>query len=194
MAKGNGNTRGLFSSRTSEVRAYPGEVLYATEREMEALLRSATSRGEASRKIAEAVKEFKDKGQITATPINVGQADRSIRSHAESIGKPLQSDEMYFTGGAISHVMRGTKREAGIGVEERDIISFPGTKDRMEIYYDKNTGNYTYTDRKNKFVVQPNKRIKLGSGREKVVSLVTASKMREDGYTEFRMGKYTKIK
>ena len=148
----------------------------------------------ASQRLAKAIQELDKKGFITSLPICVGKADRTIREHANSIGTPLVNDKMYFRGNAIRHAIRSSKEEAGICVSDEDFIAFPTAKSRMEIYYDKSTRNYTYTDKLNKFVVKPNQRIKIATSREKVVSLVTASRLRENGYTEFKMGKYIRIK
>ena len=44
----------------------------------------------------------------------------------------------------------------------------------------------------NKYILEPNQKIKLANGRVYAVTLVTATKMRNT--TEFRMRKYIKIK
>lgn len=62
----------------------------------------------------------------------------------------------------------------------------------MSIYFDKETHRYTYTDYKNKYILEPNQKIKLANGRVYAVTLVTATKMRNTN--EFRMKKYKKIK
>ena len=61
MAKGNGNTRGLSSSRTSEVRAYTGEVLYASDAEMNALLNNAATK-------KQTVESFSGGGKVEIYP------------------------------------------------------------------------------------------------------------------------------
>lgn len=62
----------------------------------------------------------------------------------------------------------------------------------MSVYYDIETRRYTYTDYKNKFVLEPNQKVKLANGRVYAVTLVTATKMRDS--KEFNMRKYKKIK
>ena len=44
----------------------------------------------------------------------------------------------------------------------------------------------------NKYILEPNQKVKLANGRVYAVTLVTATKMRNT--TEFRMRKYIKIK
>ena len=146
----------------------------------------------ASANIGNAIKEYNEKGYITSLPINVGKVENEVARHAKSIGKPLENNTMYFTGNALVHSMRDMKQNEGIAVSAKDFKAFPKTKSSMKVYYDKSTGNYTYTNGKNKFVLQPNVRVKLKNGKKSVVSLVTATKMRS--VDEFNMGKYELIK
>lgn len=145
-------------------------------------------------KIRSALTERADKGFVSSGPIYVGKVDPAIVEHAKSMGNSLKSKAMYLRGKEIKHATRTAKQLAGISVSQDDLSQFPQDKIRMEIYYDTLTGNYTYTDRINKYVFKPNKSIRIRKQQKQAMSLVTASKLREGGYTEFRMKKYIKIK
>lgn len=158
----------------------------SSQSEKEAMLEKA------SNNIGSAIDEYKEKGFITSLPINVGKVDKEVVRHAKSIGNPLENNSMYFTGNALSHSMRDVKQNNGIAVTAEDFKSFPKNKSSMKVYYDKSTGNYTYTDGTNKFILKPNVKVKLKNGRKSVVTLVTATRMRSAD--EFNMGKYVLIK
>ena len=136
--------------------------------------------------------EFKEKGYITSHPILVGIVDDAVVFHAQEFGKPIKNKAIYFKNDELEHIWRDSKLTSGIAVSKEDVQSFPFTKSHMSIYYDSETKRYTYTDMKNKFVLETNVRIKLDNGKKEVVTLVTASKLR--GVDEFEMRKYTKIK
>ena len=146
----------------------------------------------ASQNIANAIDELIAKGYITSRPILVGDVENEVADFANSIGNPLQNKSMYFTGGGITHALRDTKQNKGVAVDNEDFVSFPFSKSKMSIYYDTETKRYTYTDGKNKFIVEPNAKVKLKNEKEAVVSLITATKMRRTD--EFCMDKYKKVK
>ena len=142
--------------------------------------------------IGAAYDEFKEKGYITAHPIFVGIIEDAIALHAQELRSPIKNKAIYFKNDALEHIWRDSKVNSGISVSKEDVQSFPFTKAKMDIYYDCETKRYTYTDYKNKFVLETNVKIKLDNGKKEVVTLVTASKLR--GVDEFEMRKYTKIK
>ena len=139
-----------------------------------------------------AYNEFKEKGCITARPICVGDVDDEVVNHAKEYGIPLISKGIYFNNDALEHIWRDSKVRSGIAVSKEDVQEFPFTKAYMTVYYDTETKRYTYTDLRNKFILETNVKIKLDNGKKEVVTLVTASKLR--GVDEFEMRKYIKIK
>ena len=145
-------------------------------------------------KLKMALDEYKEKGFITMAPIYIGVVDPLITAFAASIGKPILNDSIVFRGKEIAHSVRATKREKGINVEYNHFIAFPHEMTRMEIYYDTKTGNYTYTDRADKYIFKPNKIIKVACIQTRAFCLITASSFRKDGNTEFSMDKYIKTK
>lgn len=146
----------------------------------------------AAEAIGKALDEFADKGFITARPINVGEVDSVIEEHAKGMGSPLENRTMYFTNDALEHTQRDFKKGLGKAVSREDLMSFPKSKSSMNIFYDTNTGNYTYANNHSKFVLRPNQRVKLKNGKEAVVSLVTASET--GSMQEFNMANYVKLK
>lgn len=146
----------------------------------------------ASEAIGKALDQWENEGKITALPIRVGDVDKAVKEHAKGNGNPLANDSMYFTGKGLSHSRRASKIRDGIAVSKEDFKKFPQKKSSMKIYYDKTTNNYTYTDGRNKFVLQTNVKVKLKNGKISASTLVTASKLRDD--TEFVMEKYIRLK
>ena len=147
---------------------------------------------QASQNIANALQEFEQKGYITSKPILVGFVEDEVLDYSKKIGNPLHNRTMYFTGKSLVHARRVSKTNADIAVSPADFETFPSTKSSMRIYYDTETKRYTYTDGKNKFILEPNVPIKMCDGKILVVSLVTATKMRATD--EFNMQKYVKLK
>lgn len=143
-------------------------------------------------KIQEAFAELEQKGFITCQPIYIGTIEEEIIIFASNINEPIGNSELYFTGDAIRHSQRQSKANAGICVAKEDYCAFPNNKATMSIFFDLETHRYTYTDFSNKFIVQPNVKIKLYQEKTVVVSLVTASKVRD--ISEFGMRKYIRIK
>lgn len=139
-----------------------------------------------------AYNEFKEKGYITAHPIFVGDVDDAVVNHAKEYGIPLISRAIYFKNDALEHIWRDSKVHSGIAVSKEDVQEFPFAKAYMTVYYDTETQRYTYTDFRNKFILETNVKIRLDSGKKEIVTLVTASKLR--GVDEFEMRKYIKIK
>ena len=115
----------------------------------------------AYKKLRAAFAEFNQFGYITSPPILIGTVEDEIVYHARSIGRPLRSRTIYFRGDDLEHAKRDTKVAAGISVSQNDFCNFPFTKSSMSIYFDKETLRYTYTDYKNKYILEPNQRIKL---------------------------------
>lgn len=89
---------------------------------------------------------------------------------------------------SISHALRDSKKSKGIAVNDTDLISFPEKRHSLDLYYDGEA--FVYTDYKTKYIVKPNYKIKLSSGKEKVVAMITAGKTNG---IEFQLKKYIKI-
>ena len=138
--------------------------------------------------------EYHNTGYITAGPISVGKVDDAVLKHLSDRGGYLSRSELYITARGIIHAMRERKARAGIQVPESELIRFPGNKDEMSVFFDQITGNYTYTDFKNKYIFSTGVKVKLGGKTERLFCLVTATHLRNNGITEFGLGKYTKIK
>lgn len=147
---------------------------------------------QASQNLANALQEFEQKGYITSKPILVGFVEDEVFEYSKKIGNPLQNRTMFFTGKSLVHARRISKTNADIAVSPVDFETFPYTKSSMRIYYDTETKRYTYTDGKNKFILEPNVPIKMCDGKILVVSLITATKMRATD--EFNMQKYVNLK
>lgn len=148
-------------------------------------------RQEARKKIAKVIEDINSKGFSMEKPFKIGEVEKRLKDFANENGVALGSREMYMTTAQIAHSVRDTKKEKGLAVSEDDLKNFPIKMNSMDLYHDKETNNFTYSDGKNKYILNPNYEIKLENGKSKVVNYITASKMVDD--TEFSMRKYTKI-
>jgi len=137
--------------------------------------------------IADLIRDTKRDIRFPSYPFKIGKVGKDVEDFAKTNGIHLASKEIYFTRHALSHSQRATKGHKR--VSERDLIEFPIKKRYMDKYYDGES--FIYTDYKNKFIVHPNHKIKLPSGRKKVVNFVTAGVVTDKN--EFKLKKYKKI-
>lgn len=142
-------------------------------------------------KIMSVITDIEQNGYSTQPPFRVGMVDAEIRSYSNANGIELGSNSMYMSPAQIGHTMRALHAAKGIDISARELASFPRRKGGMEIYHDSNGDKFVYYDGKNKYVVQPNYRLKLPTGRTKVVNFITA--YRTNG-TEFNQRNFTKIR
>ncbi len=142
------------------------------------------------RKIRAVMQQLTANGISKARPFPIGRIDKVVLDYAERNGIALASKNVYISVKGITHTLRPTKVRDGVAVSKTAIIMFPQNMRKMAIYYD---GSFIYTDGKNKFVISPNYKVKLPSGKTYKTSFVTARKI--ESTDEFNdTNKYTKIR
>lgn len=141
--------------------------------------------------ISSIISDIKSKGFSTITPFVIGQIEERMEKFANKEGIKLGSSDIYMSSSSISHAIRDSKVVKQLSVSETDLQNFPTDRFVMDLYYDLESGNFTYTNGKTKYIINPNYEMKISRKKTKIVSFVTASIV-NDKY-EFRMRKYIKI-
>lgn len=97
---------------------------------------------------------------------------------------------MYTGQTSLFHHRGGKKAEKGKEAELEDIINMPKNIGRMDVFI--HSGALVFTDYKNKFVLQPNQRIKINRDKTIVTNHISSSKVK-DTSAFFRERGYKKI-
>ena len=112
-----------------------------------------------------------------------------MKSYAAKNGIALGSEHIFMSPKSIAHATRKSKQAKGLVVSDSELIEFPVSRRKMELYYDGEC--FIYTNRKSKFVIHPNYQMPTGRGKVRRVNFITAGVVREP--SEFDMLKYKKV-
>lgn len=146
----------------------------------------------AGEKIASVIAEIKRNGFTRNTePFPIGRVEERMKSFARENGVELASNSIHMTSKQIVHTFRDAKKDAGIDISEKELISFPKSRMKMDLYYNHENNTFVYTDNKSKFIIHPNYKVKSRKNKGKKVNYITASRMKDK--SEFNMKKYKKI-
>lgn len=145
--------------------------------------------GKAAEKIARVLSDIRRQGFSSVSPFSVGQVEKRMKDYAESHGITLGSKEIYMSSRSISHTIRDSKQAKGLAVSVNDMLSFPKSRRKMELFYDGH--GFVYTNRRTKYIIHPNFEIKTKSGKTRKVMFVTAGRVTNPD--EFNLPKYKKI-
>lgn len=148
-----------------------------------------TGMGKAAEKIARVLSDIRRQGFSSVSPFSVGRVEKRMKDYATSHGIALGSGQIYMSSRSISHTMRDSKQAKGLTVSTNDLLSFPKSRRRMELFYDGH--GFVYTNRKTKYIIHPNFEIKTKSGKTRKVMFVTAGIVTNPD--EFSLPKYKKI-
>jgi hypothetical protein len=145
--------------------------------------------GKAAEKIARVLSDIRRQGFSSVSPFSVGAVEKRMKEYAKTHGITLGSEQIYMSSHSIAHTMRDTKVKTGMAISASDLMSFPKSRRKMELFYD--GSGFVYTNRKTKYIIHPNYKIKTNSGKVKRVMFVTAGVVRNPN--EFNLPKYKKI-
>lgn len=145
--------------------------------------------GKAAEKIARVLSDIKRQGFSSVSPFSVGQVEKRMNDYARRNGIMLGSKQIYMSSRSISHTMRDSKQAKGLAVSANDMLSFPKSRRKMELFYDGN--GFVYTNRRTKYIIHPNYEIKTKNGKTRKVMFVTAGIVTNPD--EFSLPKYKKI-
>lgn len=148
---------------------------------------------QASHTIKQVITDLENGSFSTQAPFSMGKLETEIVKYAREHEIDIADGKITMTVKQITHTLRTSKAEKGIGVSKEHLIEFPVRRNKMEIYHDSSNQSFIYYDRSRneKFVVRTNYILKDRKGRRKVVNYITASKTNP---REFGLPKYRKIK
>ena len=144
----------------------------------------------ASRRISNVIRHLKEDGYSRYDSFPIGKVERRMEIFAKEHNIELNGKQVYMNSTQISHARRDFKQNKGIAVSDKDLIDFPKNRRKMRLYFDTNKKNFVYTDFKSKFVIQPNRKIKVFNHKAIKTNFVTASKTSSQ---EFNMKNYIEI-
>ena len=148
-----------------------------------------TGMGKAAERIAVVLADIRRQGFSSVSPFSVGSVEKRMKEYAARNGITLGGGQIYMSYNSIAHSMRDAKKAKGLAVSERDLMSFPKSRRKMELYYDGR--GFVYTNRKTKYIIHPNYKIKTRNGKTKKVMFLTAGVVTDP--KEFELPKYKKI-
>lgn len=118
-----------------------------------------------------------------------GKIERRMRDFATTHAIELASQHFYMGPKSLTHARRDTKVRDGAVVSIDAIAEFPQKRRNMDLYWD--GSSFIYTDYKNKFILNPNYKVKQKGGKVKRVNFVTATRVTDS--KEFKLPKYKKV-
>lgn len=145
----------------------------------------------ASRRISNVISHLKEDGYSRYESFPIGKIESRMEKFAKEHNIELNGKQIYMNSTQIAHSRRALKQNKGIAVSDQDLIDFPKNRRSMRLYYDTNKRNFVYTDFRSKFVIQPNRKIKVFNHKAIKTNFVTASKTSSQ---EFNMKNYIEIK
>ena len=139
--------------------------------------------------IALVLSDIRQKGYSSVQPFSIGKVEERMMLFAQANNVTLASDDLYMSAKQLKHSMRASKEEKGLVVADSDLINFPQSRFKMDLYYDGEC--FIYTDGESKFIVHPNYQMKVSREMVKLVNFITATKRTDK--KEFNGKRYIKI-
>ena len=133
--------------------------------------------------------DIRQKGFSAIQPFSIGEVEQRMKSFAAINNIVLSSDQLYMSAKQLQHCMRASKDAKGLVVSEDELVRFPKTRFRMDLYYDGEC--FIYTDGVSKFIIHPNYKMKVNRDQIKLVNFITAT--RRTDKKEFNGKRYIKI-
>jgi hypothetical protein len=134
--------------------------------------------------------DIQQKGYSAIQPFDIGEVEQRMINFAEANNIPLASNRLYMSAKQLQHCMRASKDAKGLVVSPDELVRFPKSRYKMELYYDGEC--FIYTDKTSKFIVHPNYKMKVSREHVKLVNFITATRVKDP--MEFTLPKYTQIK
>ncbi len=101
----------------------------------------------------------------------------------------LACNQLYMSAKQLQHCMRASKGAKGLVVSAEELVRFPKSRFKMDLYYDGEC--FIYTDEISKFIIHPNYKMKVNRDQVKLVNFITAT--RRTDKKEFNGKRYVKI-
>ena len=113
-----------------------------------------------------------------------------MKHFAQNNGIALACEQLYMSAKQLQHCMRTSKGAKGLVVSAEELVRFPKSRFKMDLYYDGEC--FIYTDEVSKFIIHPNYKMKVNREQVKLVNFITATRVKDP--MEFTLPKYKKVK
>ena len=133
--------------------------------------------------------DIQQKGFSAIQPFSIGDVEERMKSFASVNNIVLASNQLYMSAKQLQHCMRASKDAKGLVVSQDELVRFPTTRFKMDLYYDGEC--FIYTDGVSKFIIHPNYKMKVSREHVKLVNFITATRIKDP--MEFTLPKYKKI-
>ena len=134
--------------------------------------------------------DIEQKGFSAIQPFSIGDVELRMKHFAQNNGIALACEQLYMSAKQLQHCMRASKRAKGLVVSAEELIRFPKSRYKMDLYYDGEC--FIYTDEVSKFIIHPNYKMKVNREQVKLVNFITATRVKDQ--MEFTLPKYKTVK
>ena len=133
--------------------------------------------------------DIEQKGFSAIQPFSIGDIEQRMMQFAQNNSVTLASNQLYMSAKQLQHCMRASKGAKGLVVSKEELVRFPKSRFKMDLYYDGEC--FIYTDEVSKFIIHPNYKMKVNRDQVKLVNFITAT--RRTDKKEFNGKRYIKI-
>ena len=134
--------------------------------------------------------DIEQKGFSAIQPFSIGNVELRMKHFAQNNGIALACEQLYMSAKQLQHCMRASKGAKGLVVSAEELVRFPKSRFKMDLYYDGEC--FIYTDEVSKFIIHPNYKMKVNREQVKLVNFITATRVKDP--MEFTLPKYKKVK
>lgn len=134
--------------------------------------------------------DIEQKGFSAIQPFSIGNVELRMKHFAQNNGIALACEQLYMSAKQLQHCMRASKGAKGLVVSADELVRFPKSRFKMDLYYDGEC--FIYTDEVSKFIIHPNYKMKVNREQVKLVNFITATRVKDP--MEFTLPKYKKVK
>ena len=139
--------------------------------------------------IAAVLIDIEQKGFSAIQPFSIGDVELRMKYYAQNNGIALACEPLYMSAKQLQHCMRASKGAKGLVVSAEELVHFPKSRFKMDLYYDGEC--FIYTDEVSKFIIHPNYKMKVNRDHVKLVNFITATRVKDP--MEFNLPKYIKV-
>ena len=133
--------------------------------------------------------DIEQKGFSAIQPFSIGNVELRMKHFAQNNGIALACEQLYMSAKQLQHCMRASKGAKGLVVSADELVRFPKSRFKMDLYYDGEC--FIYTDEVSKFIIHPNYKMKVNREQVKLVNFITATRVKDP--MEFTLPKYKKV-
>ena len=133
--------------------------------------------------------DIEQKGFSAIQPFSIGDVELRMKHFAQNNGIALACEQLYMSAKQLQHCMRASKGAKGLVVTKEELVRFPKSRFKMDLYYDGEC--FIYTDEVSKFIIHPNYKMKVNREQVKLVNFITATRVKDP--MEFTLPKYIKV-